>query len=132
MRARKPLPLERISSPNTRTRPRDGRMRPQITSMNVVLPAPFGPTRPTTLPGNTRSVSPSSARTCPKLHETSTTSISGATSTPAASHPRAPHGRRRHATGRFDDADRGARQRHQGRYVDLVEGIHRVEEVERG
>src|SRR5439155_6111477 len=71
----------------TRTVPRDGRRRPQITSMSVVLPAPLGPTTPTTVPGRTRSERSSSAGTRPKLHVTSTTSIAAADSNPTESAP---------------------------------------------
>src|SRR6266542_2109905 len=85
MRARRAAARTPTSSPSTRTVPRDGRRRPQITSMSVVLPAPLGPTTPTTVPGRTRSERPSSARTRPKLHVTSTTSIAAADSNPTES-----------------------------------------------
>ena len=45
-----------ISCPSNWTVPVDTAVKPVIASMNVVLPAPFGPISPTSLPGSTREV----------------------------------------------------------------------------
>src|SRR6185503_3911637 len=42
-----------MSCPPMRTLPRVGGMMPAITRSDVVLPAPFGPTSPSTSPGRT-------------------------------------------------------------------------------
>ncbi len=47
---------------------------PVMASINVVLPAPFGPIRPVTSPGRNDSDTPLSAATPPKRTETSSTS----------------------------------------------------------
>src|SRR5258708_331558 len=51
--------------PAIRTLPRSCLSVPEITLNSVVLPAPFGPTRPTISPSPTASETPSSARTPP-------------------------------------------------------------------
>ena len=55
-----------MSSPFISTRPPRGCRRPESTPKSVVLPAPFGPTRPTVDPGGTDRLTPSSATTPPK------------------------------------------------------------------
>jgi hypothetical protein len=50
------------SSPNTCTVPAVGRIRPIRTRRTVVLPAPLGPSSPTTCPRSTRKLTPSTAR----------------------------------------------------------------------
>src|SRR5947209_16235665 len=52
--------------PSNSTSPPSAGYRPEITLMHVVLPDPFGPTRPSTSPGAIDSVRPSSARNPPK------------------------------------------------------------------
>jgi len=64
--ARRLAPALATSSPSTRTVPRVGRIRPQIMSINVVLPAPLGPTIPTTWPVRTFRERPSMAQILPK------------------------------------------------------------------
>ena len=49
-------------SPCTNTWPESGRISPTSIRMAVVLPAPFGPSRPTTCPGSARKETPSTAR----------------------------------------------------------------------
>jgi len=53
------------SMPATSARPESGRSSVVSTRTAVVLPAPLGPSTPSTVPSGTRRSSPSSARTCP-------------------------------------------------------------------
>src|SRR4051812_24923584 len=55
------------SRPATVALPESGLRRVVSTRTAVVLPAPFGPSSPSTLPGATSRSTPSSARTSPKL-----------------------------------------------------------------
>ena len=55
-----------VSLPQNRTRPSFGVRRPEITSNNVVLPAPFGPIRPSTTPSLTVRLTSDSALIPPK------------------------------------------------------------------
>ena len=55
------------SRPRTSTSPSSGASSPATTRMNVVLPAPFGPTSPRISPVRTSRSKPSSAWTSPKL-----------------------------------------------------------------
>ena len=50
-----------ISSPSTRTVPLVGGKMPSSMRMVVVLPAPFGPRKPTISPGATSRLTPSTA-----------------------------------------------------------------------
>ncbi len=54
-----------ISDPNNRIVPEVGRIKPSKVPMMVVLPAPFGPSSPNTVPFGTRSDSSWMARTSP-------------------------------------------------------------------
>ena len=60
-------PARRLSTsmPATSARPQSGCSRVVSTRTAVVLPAPFGPSRPRTVPSGTSRSSPSSARTSP-------------------------------------------------------------------
>src|SRR5262245_31862846 len=60
-----------VSPPNVML-PESGGTRPEITRINVVLPAPLGPITPTVSPGATPSETPHSARDEPQPAETST------------------------------------------------------------
>ncbi len=53
------------SSPSSRTSPCEGRTRPERTPNRVLLPAPFGPTRPTSSRGGTSMVAESTASSPP-------------------------------------------------------------------
>ena len=64
------------SMPSRSTRPDCWRVKPEMTSNSVVLPAPFGPMRPTTSPGDTRNETSSTAMTPPKRTDTPRTSSS--------------------------------------------------------
>ena len=55
-----------MSRPPNTTRPLFGLRRPETTSNNVVLPAPFGPIRPQIWPGGTSKATPSKAVIPPK------------------------------------------------------------------
>src|SRR5213596_4371139 len=50
MRAKTETGLETGSTPKTRTVPASARNKPKMCLINVVLPAPFSPTSPNTLP----------------------------------------------------------------------------------
>ncbi len=56
--------LPQIGSPSTVTVPLLGRSCPVISFMNVLLPAPFGPSRPV-MPGGTLTVTSFRPMTCP-------------------------------------------------------------------
>lgn len=58
------------SIPSTDTVPASGRRKPLRILSAVVLPAPFGPTRPTTSPRATSKLTPDSARARPKRFST--------------------------------------------------------------
>ncbi len=66
MRRRSSPPPRRGSEPSTLTVPLVGRMRSTSMRIVVVLPAPFGPRKPTTSPGSTLNERSSTARTAPK------------------------------------------------------------------
>src|SRR5688500_16269425 len=59
------VPSRLVSYPNTSARPAVGSSNPRKTRIAVVLPAPFGPRNPKTMPFGTSSVRASSARTDP-------------------------------------------------------------------
>src|SRR5579884_784498 len=64
------------SRPSTRARPLSGRSTVVNTRTAVVLPAPLGPSRPSTVPASTSRLSPSRARTaCPNTFTRSAASI---------------------------------------------------------
>src|SRR2546427_543616 len=67
-----------IRRPSTVTVPASGATSPTIARMSVVLPAPFGPSRPYISPVLTRSVTPSSACMSPNFFWTSSTSTATA------------------------------------------------------
>ena len=69
-----PPTSRRSTSPPKRTDPADGAVNPVTTSSSVVLPAPFGPIRPTTSPGSTAKLISSSATTPPNRTVMSATS----------------------------------------------------------
>jgi hypothetical protein len=50
-----------IEAPSKTTSPPSGAYRPEITLIAVVLPEPFGPTKPRISPGTTWKLRPSSA-----------------------------------------------------------------------
>jgi hypothetical protein len=52
-----------------------GCARPRIIRSVVVLPAPFGPRNPVTIPGSTSKLTPSTALTAPKRFRSERTSI---------------------------------------------------------
>ena len=51
----------RTSAPSKPIAPARGRISPEITRINVVLPAPFGPITPTASPAFTSRLTPNSA-----------------------------------------------------------------------
>ena len=51
----------RTSVPSIEIAPRAGRIRPEITRIRVVLPAPLGPITPTASPALTSRLTPNSA-----------------------------------------------------------------------
>src|SRR4051794_1001233 len=61
-------------SPCQRTEPASGSSTPRMMRIVVVLPAPFGPTKPNSCPGSTVNDSPSSATTSPYRRARSATS----------------------------------------------------------
>src|ERR1041384_8253554 len=63
-----------MSLPFQRTTPFDGGSRPTIILTVVLLPEPFGPSRPTTLPGDAVTVSARTAATPRYNFETSSSS----------------------------------------------------------
>src|SRR5438093_849874 len=65
-----------MSLPANETVPSVGGCSPQITLNSVVLPAPFGPIRPVTMPSSTSRSTPWSACTPPNRTSTSATSSS--------------------------------------------------------
>jgi len=75
IRALSAAPPLRTSSPRTRTEPEVGLFKPQMVSIRVVLPAPFGPTMPTTELGAMEKVKFRSAEILPKVHVRSFISI---------------------------------------------------------
>src|SRR5436305_1187059 len=64
-------------SPPRRTSPASAWRMPEITLMQVVLPDPFGPTRPRISPARTWKLTPSSARNPPKRLTSLSTTSSG-------------------------------------------------------
>ena len=54
------------SSPRTEARPESGPRMVERMRTTVVLPAPFGPSSPSTVPASTSRETPSSARTLPR------------------------------------------------------------------
>lgn len=69
------VPQALVSLPTDERVASSGAPRPNITSMVVDLPAPFGPTKPITRPGSTMKVMPSRARVGPKRLRGPATSI---------------------------------------------------------
>ena len=70
-----------IGVPLRRIRPAVGLVKPVRASTIVVFPAPFGPIRPTTSPGATWKLTPSTATTAPKRTvRSSISSVAGVTS----------------------------------------------------
>ena len=65
-RARLPALYELMSVPASANVPADGLTKPVTASITVVLPAPFGPIRPTTSPGLTSNDTSFTATTPPK------------------------------------------------------------------
>src|SRR5207253_1385536 len=63
-----------IWTPSNVIRPASGFRNPEIISIAVLLPAPLGPMRPTTVPARTTRVQSTTARTPPKLLARPTTS----------------------------------------------------------
>src|SRR5262245_34863236 len=63
--------------PNRRTDPADGSLRHARMLSRVVLPAPFGPSRPNSSPASTRRETPRRASNRPNRLETSMTSRTG-------------------------------------------------------
>ena len=72
-----------MSSPASFTRPRSGRIAPEIRLKNVVLPAPFGPMIAVSEPAGKSSVTFCIAATPPKDFERSSTCNMVVTSAPA-------------------------------------------------
>src|SRR6476619_7123681 len=100
-------PRAPASWPRMRACPAVARCRPSSTRIAVDLPAPFGPSSPTTLPAGTANVRPSRTVRCPKRLTTPSNSIGAAAddtdmSRITSSHPpRAPPpAGRRDSTGR--------------------------------
>ena len=85
------------SSPSSSTRPCE-RTKPVIASMKVVLPAPFGPIRPTSCPSPTSRSTSTTACTPPKLTEIPV--ASGPGSSAVTGHVDGAHDVRRSAGGR--------------------------------
>src|SRR5262245_4318697 len=75
MRARTFSGFRATSSPSTLARPPSGGSRVVNTRTVVVLPAPFGPSRPKTVAGGTSKSTPSSATTSPKRFSRPATAI---------------------------------------------------------
>jgi hypothetical protein len=67
----------RCGFPSIVTAPAVGRSRPRISRIVVVLPAPFGPTKPVTIPGRTVKLRSSTASVCPYLFVSPRASIIG-------------------------------------------------------
>ena len=61
--------------PSTVADPDVGEMRPASMRIVVVLPDPFGPTKPTTSPAGTSKLSPSTATTSPKRFDNESAAI---------------------------------------------------------
>src|SRR5438128_987008 len=74
MRARAATGSAATSTPPTRTRPVEGRRYPVITRMVVVLPAPLGPSSPSTSPAPMSKLTSVMASTRPKRRLTPWTS----------------------------------------------------------
>ena len=79
-RARRCVRFRVTSVPASDTDPRSGRCRPVMTLNSVVLPAPFGPMSPVTVPAAARSETSESAATPPKWTLTWSTSRAAARS----------------------------------------------------
>src|SRR3954451_743416 len=77
MRERSCAASRTTSRPATRAVPASGESRVQRMRTVVVLPAPFGPSTPSTVPGAASSSTPSSARTAPNDFTRPLTSIAG-------------------------------------------------------
>src|SRR4051812_7787164 len=78
--------MPRRSSPRKRTHPRVGLTVPEITLKSVVLPAPFGPTKPRISVSVTESETSSSARRPPKLTPMASSSSTGGAQAQGVAH----------------------------------------------